>query len=171
MNWKEEIVKLVYIKQQIAERDLRHLWPHHLPEVAATRAEISAAEAALGFPLDDRYKDFLLFANGWKGFYQSVDLFGTFDLIDSERASHAHKLTKAIDTAAWMEAGENIEHVLPIAATPVDLDIFLIAKSSARKPGSVIWFAGGHVETFPDFEEYFLAMVDYNRAELRDLTN
>ncbi len=171
MNWKEEIVKLVYIKQQIAERDIRHLWPHHLPGVAATRAEITTAEEALGFPLDARYKNFLHFANGWNGFYQSVDLFGTDDLVDSAHTSHVHKLTKAIDSAAWIEAGESIEHVLPIAATDVDLDIFLIAKSSARKPGSVIWFAGGHVETFPDFDEYFLAMADYNRAELRDLTN
>jgi hypothetical protein len=170
VNWKEEIVKLVYVKQLIAERDTRRLWPHHLPEVAATGEEIAVVERHLGFALDDKYKRFLLFANGWRGFYQSVDLFGTADLTDSMKALRAREMAKNIDPAAWAECGENRGNVLIIAATPVDLDVFFITGPSGRVPGTVHWFAGTLIETFSNFEEYFLAMADYNRAELRDLS-
>jgi hypothetical protein len=34
-------------------------------------------------------------------------------------------------------------------------------------PGVVIWFAGYEIERFANFDEYFLAMMDYNRRELR----
>jgi hypothetical protein len=36
-------------------------------------------------------------------------------------------------------------------------------------PGVVIWFAGEEIDRFFDFDEFFLAMVEYNRRELEDM--
>ena len=60
--------------------------------------------------------------------------------------------------------------ILPIAATPIDLDLFVMARRSTSCPGTVIWLAGREIDRFPDFREYFLAMMDYNRQEVRELS-
>jgi hypothetical protein len=166
MKWTEEIAKLVYIKQVLADLDLKKLWPHHLPSVAATPAQIDAAEKALGYPLDSKYMQFLLHANGWRGFYQTVDLFGTDDLLGSARMGQAHELLHAIDDRAIAASGHRRSELQPIAATSVDRDIFFMTSSQGNNPGEVLWFAGELIDRFPNFEEFFLAMMDYNRAEV-----
>src|SRR5450830_154871 len=70
MNWKDEIVKLVYVKQALATIDESGLWPHHLPNMGANQESISQTEKALGFKIDSEYSDFLQLADGWNGFYQ-----------------------------------------------------------------------------------------------------
>lgn len=169
MDWKEEIVKLVFVKQLLAEVDVEHIWPHHLPEVAASEDDIKAVEKHLGYSLDRKYADFLRHANGWKGFYQSVDLFGTSDLIDGSRMSHAKEMLYATDDSAIQMSGFQRSDLLPIGATMVDLDIFFLTMLNSSKPGQVIWFAGSEIDRFPDFDEFYLTMVDYNRAEIDDL--
>ncbi len=47
-SWKQFIVDLVRIKQQLAEVDTEGLWEHRLPAVAATEAELAAMEAHIG---------------------------------------------------------------------------------------------------------------------------
>ncbi|MFL2443764.1 SMI1/KNR4 family protein, partial [Bacillus thuringiensis serovar israelensis] len=34
------------------------------------------------------------------------------------------------------------------------------------RPGEIIWFAGEEIDRFENFDEYFLAMIDYNREEI-----
>lgn len=80
-DWKSEIAKGVMIQQRIEELDREGLWDHHLPGVAAGEDEIAATEERIGFPLDPQYRRFLRFANGWRCFYQAVDLFGTPNLL------------------------------------------------------------------------------------------
>ena len=74
-----------------------------------------------------------------------------------------------LEDEALAECGEAPCNLLPIAATSEDLDLFLIAGPEAETPGQVFWYAGGLIDTFPSFTEYFLAMVDYNRDEIRRL--
>jgi hypothetical protein len=57
----------------------------------------------------------------------------------------------------------------PLAATAVDLDLFVMTRRSNPSPGMVIWFAGSEIERFPSFREYFLAMVDYNQRVVQRL--
>ena len=96
-DWVAEIVKGVVIQQRIEELDVDGLWERHLPEVAASEDEIAATEHRLGFVLDPRYREFLRFANGWRCFYQSVDLFGTRTLLGASPMDSAVTMLGAVE--------------------------------------------------------------------------
>lgn len=170
MNWPQEIAKLVFVKQALKEADTKCLWPYYLPSVAATMPRLIEVESYLGYPLDKLYAAFLLHADGWNGFYQTVDLFSTADLIGSEKMKLAMESLQATSDAAFVQAGISREDMLPIAATTSDRDLFLLAKPDSSIAGTIIWLAGEEVERFKNFDEFFLAMVDYNREELNYFT-
>lgn len=69
-DWRPLIIEMVATKQTLAEWDPQGLFPHHLPEIAASEESIAATERSLGVTLDDEYRCFLGFADGWKDFYQ-----------------------------------------------------------------------------------------------------
>ncbi|KXO08913.1 SMI1/KNR4 family protein [Marinobacter excellens] len=169
MDWKKEIVTLAYVKQALADLDVHDLWPHCLPEVAATTREIELAESQLGFALDEQYAGFLRHANGWNGFYQSVDLFGTKDLIGNEKMAVAQEMLNSVEEVVLSNCQIERNDLFPIAASSIDMDLFLMVKPTASKAGLVYWFAGSKIDHYPNFEEFFLAMVDYNREEFEDL--
>jgi hypothetical protein len=123
----------------------------------------------LGEGLDPAYRAFLLHGDGWPAFYQTVDLFGSEDLMGSERFDHAAEMLSYVDEAVLAAGALRRDELLPIAASPVDLDLFVITRRSAPQPGMVVWLAGSEVDRFPTFDEYFLAMVDYNRLEVQHL--
>jgi len=169
-NWIDKIVTMIYVKEEIAQWDYLGLWSHHLPEVAATEMQLAAVEAHLGHKLDASYKDFLRCSNGWRGFYQTVDLFGTGDLLGSSLMNHTMEMLRVLDDAFPLEyTGFSIAELLPIAATRFDEDIFVLTHPTSQQPGIVIWLAGEEVDRFPSFEEFFLAMLDYNRQEINNL--
>jgi SMI1-KNR4 cell-wall len=156
------------VKQEMMVLDHKKLWPYHLPEVAATEAQVVESERTLGHPLDPRYRAFLKRANGWPAFYQTVDLFGTIDLIGGPRRENANAALRLLDNGVLATSGVNIEELLPIAATKLDRDLFVMTRPHARCPGMVIWFAGEEVDRFSIFDDCFLAMIEYNRQELND---
>lgn len=167
MNWKERIVELVLVKQRIDELDESGLWEYRLPGVAATPAQLDAVEAELGEALDPMYRRFLEHAGGWRAFLQTVDLFGPGDLLGGERFRHATQMLGFVEDSVLDAAGFSRGDLLPIAASPVDLDLFVMARPCSPAPGVVLWLAGSEVDRWPNFEEFFLAMVDYNRLEVR----
>ena len=163
-NWPKEIVVAQLVKQRVMELDVNGVWPHHLPEVAARGEELEAAEETLGHALDSRYRDFLLHANGWQGFMQAVDLFGTGDLVGGGRRDRALRLLRTLEPLKEI-CGFDGEDLLPIAVSRNDIDLFVSVRPGRDGAGSVLWFAGQVIDTFPNFDEYFLAMVDYCRHE------
>ena len=169
VDWKARIVTMVQIKQVIADLDKQGLWQYELPGVAATEEDLRNVERLLGESLDSRYRDFLRHAGGWPAFHQTVDLFGHKDLLGSMRFAHAQSMLEAVEGSVLESAKVKREQLLPIAASPVDLDLFVMTRRSADKPGVVIWIAGTEIDRFPTFDEYFLAMLDYNRAEVQAL--
>lgn len=166
INWKDNIGAMVLVKQELMEQDVKHLWPHHFPEVGASEKQICNFEKELGYTLDQKYRDFLNYANGWKGFYQTVDLFGTEQLNNSAIMNYAKTLLSAIDDKVINESGFFRNQLLPIAVTEFDKDLFVLCSSNSSEPGAVIWFAGEEIERFENFYEYFLSMIDYNREEI-----
>lgn len=167
--WRERIAEMALVKQRLNEVDVENLWEYKLPRIAASEETLQQVEAALGTPLDPEYRDFLAHAGGWPAFYQTVDLFGPEELLGSPHFAAVREALLSMEDGALVECGEEPGNLLPIAATSEDLDLFLIAGPEARTPGQVFWYAGGLIETFPAFTEYFLAMVDYNRDESRGL--
>lgn len=168
-NWKERIVQMVLVQQRLEEVDVEHLWDYKLPRVAASEETLRQVEGAIGAALDPEYRAFLAHAGGWPSFHQTVDLFGPEELLGSPHFAAAREALLSMEDEALTECGEEPRNLLPIAATSEDLDLFLIAGPEAHTPGQVFWYAGGLIETFPSFTEYFLAMVDYNREEIHRL--
>jgi len=169
MNWPKAIVTMVLVKQALAEADVDEMWPHHIPEVAAQPERLAEAEASVGFTLDPLYADFLRYADGWNGFSQTVDLFGTAELIGNEKMQQALESFDAMEDVAFSAAGISRDDVYPIAATAEDIDIFLLGKPGTPIAGTVLWFAGAEVERYENFNEYFLATIDYVRDDLATL--
>lgn len=168
-DWRTLIATMVFVKQELTRFDVNGLWPHHLPEVAASEARLDAAERQLGHGLDRKYRAFLSCADGWRGFYQTVNLFGTAQLLGGGEMAYAVKILGALDEEVLHASGYGRDDLLPIAATPLDRDLFVMARPKSSSHGEVIWFAGEEVDRFPDFEAYFRAMIDYNRREVQDL--
>lgn len=67
------------------------------------------------------------------------------------------------------DVGLPMSDVLPIAASGRQHDIFLLGLPWSASPGVVVWFAGNVIERFPDFDEFYLAMLDYNRRLIAKL--
>lgn len=163
-DWRKQIAIAHLVKSRVAELDVNGMWPHCLPEVAATPKEISVVEALIGEPLDEKYSAFLRFANGWKCFYHSVDLFGTGDLDSGPNLQIARELLESLSSIETL-CGLAAPDLLPIAVSQDSIDVFAISRRHTPKPGEIFWFAGQLIDRFPDFDEFFLAMVDYNRED------
>ncbi len=169
-DWKTEIAVAWKVLQAVQAADRERLWSYHLPRVAASEQELHDAERILGFGIDPMYRVFLAYANGWPDFHHSADLFGTNELRGGQLMGRANEMLSAIDEAVWKGNQVSPSDVLPLAVSKHSIDVFAIVRPSCGSSGQVIWFAGEVVEHFVDFDEFFLAMVDYNRLEIRRLT-
>jgi hypothetical protein len=168
-DFQTTIGAALLVKEQIARLDKKKIWPYFLPEVAATDEQIIKAERHLGHSLNDRYKAFLKCANGWKCFYQTVDLFGTEDLVSGPRNDTGEFMLGLLDDDVLRKSGVEREDLLPLAATRFDKDLFVLVRPSSSCAGTVLWFAGEEIDRFLSFDDYFNAMIEYNRQELTDL--
>lgn len=168
-DWRPEIVHLVQIKQAIDDADTAGLWEYHLPKVRVGDKELDEVERHLGIHLDPDYRTFLSYANGWPFFFQSVDLFGTDDLLGSPTFEYANEMLGAVEPIVYEQAGLERGAVLPIAATTVDLDLFVMPVVDGQQVPPVVWIAGGEIDRFPTFDDYVLAMIEYNVRELTTL--
>jgi len=169
IDWKEEIVKLVHIKQVLATVDKKGLNPHHLPALAATPEQIQTCERALGFELDDDHRQFLLHANGWEGFVQTTHLFGTDDFLRSHRFNEAENLIKIYERSVFEQVGIPKDAFFPIAASSLDRDLFAMVRPHVASTARVFWFAGYEIDRYPSFSDFFLSMMDYNRLGIKTI--
>jgi hypothetical protein len=164
VDWKREIAIAHLVKQKVAEVDTAGLWLHPFPGVAASETDVISLEALLGVSLDSKLREFLLHANGWRSLLHSIDVFSVEDFRDGERKHRADELLESLeDTQDLCEFRP--DELMPFAVSTEDIDVFVISRKESHAPGRVLWFAGGLVESYPDFDEWFLAMVDYNRRQ------
>lgn len=170
LDWKRELVIAHLVKQKIPEVDTDGLWENTLPEIAASEEEVQALEARLGYELDSQHRDFLLHANGWRAFKNDIDVFGASDFTSGPRAVRAADLIEALEPFKE-QYGFHKSELLPIAVSSDDIDIMLMTRPDTATPGRVLWLAGGLVETFSGFDDWFLAMVDYNRLNYQYLVD
>jgi hypothetical protein len=166
-EWKRKIAIGLLVKRAMMETDVEMSFSYYLPEVAATESQLVDAEKSLGHTLDGRYKEFLRCANGWQGFWHISDLFGTSDLIGGPRLENVEHLLSLLDNGVLKSASLERHHLLPITATRIDRDLFVITRPTSPSPGLVIWFAGEEIERFRTFEGYFLAMIEYGRQDVK----
>ncbi len=167
-NWKERIIMMLMVKNALSQADNEQLWEYHYPEVAVHMKEILSVQKKLNVKFSEEYTEFLQCANGWKSIYQLVDLFGTKDF-DSESMEYARKLlnTEMVNNKSLNRLGGSL---FPIAVSQTDKDLFVMVLAEGEEYGQVIWLAGGEVERFASFCEFFDAMIEYNKQELEDMT-
>jgi len=168
LDWKRELVIAHLVKSKVHEVDIDGLWENTLPEVGATDEQLASLEQMLGYRLDPQHRQFLLHANGWRSFMQHVDVFGIDDFKAGPRASRAIALIESLQPLDSL-CGYSDRDLIPIAVSSDDIDVFAMARPHTSTPGKVFWFAGGLIDTFPCFDEWFLSMVDYNRKEYQRL--
>jgi len=168
MDWKRELVIAHLVKNKISEVDVDGLWENTLPEVAVSAEQLTSLEKVLGYHLDPQHRQFLLHANGWRAFMQHVDVFGIDDFKGGGRAARAIELIDSLEPLDSL-CGYGKRDLVPVAVSSDDIDVFAMTRPHTAVPGQVFWFAGALIETFPCFEEWFLAMVDYNRKEYQRL--
>ncbi len=168
MDWERELVIAHLVKQKIAEVDVDQLWENILPEVAAVEAQLQKLEQRLDHPLDPQYRAFLLHANGWRAFIQYIDIFGVDDFEGGIQAERANELLASLGPIEPI-CGFCREDLMPIAVSSLDIDVMLMTRPHTATPGKLFWFAGGLIDSFSGFDEWFFAMVDYNRQEYQRL--
>src|SRR5438067_1166139 len=124
IDWKQELTVATFVKASLFEADAEGLWPQSLPEVAAGEDQIVAAEAYLRHCLDPQYRSFLAHADGWQAVLQTIDLFGTTDLMGSQSmASALSFLADSEECLAGLQCP--LDSFLPIAFSQESSDLFL----------------------------------------------
>ncbi|MCW4457831.1 SMI1/KNR4 family protein [Microbacterium sp. MPKO10] len=158
------------VKNDIAQWDPQGIFPNFFPEVAASEQAIAQTESALGVVLDSEHRSFLSFADGWRCFHHSVNLMGTAALVSGpDRDAALEAFTYAPEV---LEEDLRIpaERLLPIAATPVEADVFVMPITNGRVDPIVHWLAEGElIDTYTSFGEYFASMILYARKLLTDM--
>jgi SMI1 / KNR4 family (SUKH-1) len=167
IDWKTEISRVVYWKQVAADHDKSNALPWHLPRIGASDDEISNAEQVTGFVFPEQYKNFLRYANGWKGFFLSTDLYGTEEILENR---HNIALERTELRSYLSNQDLKPSDVMVVGSSDYDLDIFfLFSSTSTTLPGGVIWFANEEIDRYESFGDFFSAMVNYNANTAQEM--
>ena len=169
IDWKRELTIATYVKATLMDADKEGLWPQSLPEIAASEDQLAAVEAHLRYRLGEQYRSFLAHANGWRAFLQTIDLFGTPELMGGDAMLSALEFLSDSEDVLRLNQCPSQESLLPIAFSAESSDLFVMGGPSSHAPGTIWWLGAELIDTFDCFHDFFLAMVDYNRHLLQDL--
>lgn len=164
-DWRPLIVDMVAAKEALRAADVEQIFPFAYPELAATEDELVEAERRLGFSLEPEYRAFLGFANGWRAFLHETWLFGTRELITAPISPSAFEMMKILPQAVIDEIGYPLGQLRPIGSSEGDIDIWLMPVIDSAP---VIWLAGGVIDTYETFGEFFASMILYNQKQTDD---
>lgn len=168
--WPVLIGTLVQVKQTLAQVD-GGLWPYHYPEVKASEQVIGDTERRLGLSLSPSYREFLLHANGWKGFFQTVDLLGCAELITGSHRDSFDATYGSLQEEEWRAIGLTRGSTLPFGVTLQDKDAFVFDLTRKREGEfGIVWLAGETIDEWASFTEFFKSMIEYNRREVRQFS-
>ena len=84
-----------------------------------------------------------------------------------DKKENGEFILSMLDEGVLKNSGFKRQELLPIAATSVDKDLFVMTLPNSQSPGIVLWFAGEEVDRFQSFDDYFLAMVEYGRQDIQ----
>lgn len=167
-DWAVKISELASVKERIAQLDVDGVFPHALPALAAIPERIDAFEERSGVTLDPGHRSFLLFADGWRAFFETQDLLSLDQL---SGGVHRDAFTAWMDSAPPQARAEGYSAltVLPIA---VDLEMPLFAAMpivDGRVAAQVLSLdPSGIIDDFDSFEAYFDSTITYSRRNLAD---
>ncbi|MCF6524441.1 hypothetical protein HOY81_15275 [Streptomyces sp. JJ36] len=118
--------------------------------------------------MDADHADFLRRADGWPAILQDIDLFGTAEF-GTTAYVEAEELVRVIEGEIDIRRGGS-SRLIPIGASRTDVDILVMpCGSGSRESAPVIWLAGGEVERYGSFPDFFRGMIEHNLAEANAL--
>ena len=88
------------------------------------------------------------------------------------------QMNVAIEALEWLDVnnvlmtnGYERKQLLPIGISREreERTLFCITTPAAPRAGVILWFSEVLIQSFLDFNDYFLAMCDYNRLEVKRL--
>lgn len=167
--WMVRIVRMLKVRNEMYLADKEQLWDYYYPELAAQPEDILSLQKKLNVTLSQDYIDFLLRADGWKCFYHDVDLFGTKDF-DTESMTYA-SLLLSVELEYHDSLRQMKDQLLPIAVSRTDKDLFVMVLTEGKDFGQIVWLAGGEIDRFSSFIEFFDSMMEYNQLELEEMLN
>ncbi|WP_411072294.1 hypothetical protein [Streptomyces sp. cmx-4-25] len=158
-------------RERVRAWDVEELWSFEEPRPPAGPGRLREVVQSLGHELDCEHVAFLLEADGWPAFMQDVDLFGTEELLGSPALETAMSLVAALEPEALDRAGLDRDSLLPIAASTTTIDFFVMPVKPGSPPvaAQVIWLAGGEVERYTSFADFFRHMIAENLDEAESL--
>jgi hypothetical protein len=172
LEWKQAIAELARVRHAACAADHQNLYTFRLPRVAATESELRAVESHLGHLLDPHYRMFLQHAGGWPSFHQAVDVFGPEELLGGGKWPRAVELLGILQDEGTLALGKlNSSMLLPFAVSEDDFDVFVLAKDNSPFAGAVLWYAGYEIERNRNFDDFFMAIIEYEKLRLRRLRN
>ncbi|GAA1933922.1 hypothetical protein GCM10009716_46310 [Streptomyces sodiiphilus] len=156
-------------KRCLAMNDGDGLWRQEPRQPPATPEQVAEIAMVTCCAVDPEYADFLLHSNGWPAILQDIDLFGTADF-GTLPYVEAKELLHIIETEGDVRLAANSSHLIPIGASRADIDIFAMSCASVPgRPAVVAWIAGGEIERYSSFREFFRGMIAENYAEAESL--
>ncbi|MEU7377344.1 hypothetical protein [Streptomyces albidoflavus] len=164
-DWPALVAEMQAVKNRLAVSDREGIWRHEPPRPPARPASIAEISAVTQCPLDVEYADFLLHADGWPAILQDIDLFGSVDFGTSAYAQ-AEELVRVIEAEVDIGRGPCEGRLIPVGASRTDIDIFVVpCRMDSPSPSPVIWLAGGEIERYRSFSDFFRGMISENRSE------
>ncbi|HEX2729993.1 MAG TPA: SMI1/KNR4 family protein [Polyangiaceae bacterium] len=138
-----------------------------VPNPSATLPEVAAAEARLGFALPPSYREFLQRHDGWRRFFDGVDLLGT-DALGDPRHGRAAKLLLDRGGSLTASGGQRCLAPFGIDAQMSSVFAFDVNCASPEKP-VVAWVGELGIEV-PNFAAFLKLLAEIAEAELRAMT-
>jgi hypothetical protein len=169
LNWPATIGHAIMTRQQLHALD--PIEPDSLPSLKADEADIVAYERELGERLPEVYRSFLLHANGWRGFYYDVDLFGLEELYGGGASDLAEDLLDSyVDEGVLDDIGLDPDDVMPVGAGRGSTTLFLIIRPGRPGAGQVSWIGSGkETDRFADFADFIASMTAYDLRRIEQL--
>lgn len=168
-DWSALFAEMETAKRRLAASDRDGLWRHEQRRPPAIPSRIAEIATVTHCSVDPEYADFLLHADGWSAILQDIDLFGTADFY-TDAYAEAEELVRVIEDEVEIEHGESFTRLIPIGASRTDIDILVMpCASDLKRPAPVIWLAGGEIERYRTFSDFFRGMIAENTAEADSL--
>ncbi|WP_437103092.1 hypothetical protein [Streptomyces sp. enrichment culture] len=168
-DWVALFAEMETAKRRLAVSDRDGLWRHEPRRPPAAPERIAEITAVTRCPVDPEYADFLRHSDGWPAILQDIDLFGTADF-GSAAYGDAEELVRVIESEVEIERGEGFSRLIPIGASRTDIDVLVMpCAPEQNRLAEVIWLAGGEVERYRTFSEFFRGMIAENNAEADSL--
>jgi hypothetical protein len=168
-DWSALFAELETAKRRLAISDRDGLWRHEARQPPAAPERIAEIATVTHCPVDPEYADFLLHADGWLAILQDIDLFGTADF-GSVAYAEAEELVRVIEDEVQIERGGDSSRLIPIGASRTDIDILVMpCARESNRTAPVIWLAGGEIERYRTFSDFFRGMIAENLAEADSL--